>query len=84
MGVGHAGRLAESREFIDVAARQGVGRPRVEVPGPARFLRARAPVGEEGQAMGHVARADEQDPVIAQRLQAASELEQGLGVVGRQ
>jgi hypothetical protein len=81
--VRHAGCAGtEAGEFVDIAAGQRVRRPGVEVRGPARHLVGVAPV-EERKAVGHVTRADHQDPGLAQRPQPPAQVQQPRGVVGR-
>ena len=82
--VGHARCLSEAGKLVDIAAGQRLGGPGVEVLRPARLLRPRTPVGQEGQAVGEESRADEQDALIAQRLESTTQLDQRVGVVGGQ
>ena len=78
------GRALVVRERVDVAPRERVGGPGVELRRPAGRGRVDAPLGEERQAVGEEAGADDQHALVAQRPQPLAELEQALRVLGGQ
>ncbi len=84
MGVRHSRRAPEVGEGVDVAALQRVCAPGVEVGRPARdrvvLHHVRA---QEGQAVGHVAGADDEDALLAQGPEPAAEVHQPLRAVRR-
>ena len=81
--VGHARRLGPVvGQRVDVAAAHRVGGPGVEVGRPAGSGGVDAELGEERQAVGEEAGADDQHALVAQRPQPLAQLEEA-GRVGR-